>query len=212
MEDLLAEISDDVNRYLNLKELTTVSTVSTNTLFRGLNNMEYYRFIPKENEEEILRILVASDRERVIGEKVMISDIKETSDVNFADSVKRTLLYWVVYYNDIEKAKLQIKQGANVNTSDLFGWAPLHLASMRDNLMMVKLLIKEGADINVPEEKGRTPLRWAIYNNDIHIAKLLIKEGADVNIVDNDGETPLHMAVNENNTEMIELLENAGAR
>ena len=95
MTSLLFEISEDVNRYLNLKELTTSSTVSTNTLFRGLNNIQFNRFIPKENGEEILMKL--DNRE-----KVKLSDIKSSANLNFTDQYKITPLHPAIYNNNTE--------------------------------------------------------------------------------------------------------------
>ena len=202
-EDLLFEVSDDVNRYLNIKELTTVSTVSTNTFFRGLNNMKFYRYFPYENGEEILRTLENK-------EEVKLSDIKGSSNLNFGDKFGWTPLDLAVKNNNIKMVKLLIKEGADVNMSEV---TPLHYAVEDNNIKIVKFLIKEGANINAIARHIRdTPLHRAVGSNKIEVVKLLIEEGANVNIADIRGITPLLYAVyNDNGTEISELLINSGA-
>ena len=169
-EDLLFEVSDDVNRYLNLKELTTVSTVSIDTFFRGLNNMRYYRCVPSENGEEILRKFENK-------QEVKLSDIKGCSNLNFANEKGWTPLHRVTEKN-IEIAKLLIKEGSDVNTSNNFGWTPLMWAININNIEMVELLINSGADLNVDDNFGWTPLHWAIKRNNTEMIELLKRAGA----------------------------------
>ena len=103
MTSSLLEISDDVNRYLNLDELATLSTVSTNSFFRGLNNMKFNRFIPKENGEEILRKLKNK-------EKVKLSDVKGSANLNVIDKYGDTPLHIVI--DNMEMVELLKEAGA----------------------------------------------------------------------------------------------------
>ena len=169
MDDLLSDISDDVNRYLNLDELTMFSTVSTSTFYRGLNNMRYYRFVPNENGKEILR---------KVNYKIKSLDIKESSNINFANKYGQIPLHWAIRKGNIEIVKLLIKEGANVNYANNNVLPPLHWAVTDNNIEMVKLLIKEGADVNSINSYEKTPLYWAIRNNNTDIADLLRENGA----------------------------------
>ena len=188
MTDLLFEISDDVNQYLNLDELTTVSTVSTDTFFRGLNNMKFNRFLPYENGEEILRKLE-------IEEKVQLTDIKRSSNLNFANENGQTILFRAIYHDNTEIVKILINLGnnnyessphncspwrtiADVNLINKYGTTPLIFA-VKKNIEMVKILINGGtascevsprncslqrtiADVNLADERGWTPLLWEL--------------------------------------------------
>ena len=240
MASSLFEISDDVNQYLNLKELTTLATVSTNSFFRGLNNMKFNRFLPYENGEEILRKLGNNVKDK-------LSDIKGSSNLNSSgrltplhsaanngnteivklllkegayvdvvDNIGVTPLFWAVNNNNIETVKLLINEGANVNLVSKYDGTPLYVAVNKRNIKMIELLINEGANVNIPNHLNMSPLHLAVQQAIIYnytdIVKLLIKEGANVNVIDKDGQTPLSQALLRGpKYEIVELLMRAGA-
>ena len=221
---MLPEISDDVNRYLNLEDLIVFSTVSTSTFYRGLNNMIYYRFIPNENGDELLRKLENE-------EEVKLSDIKGSSEINYANGHNNTLFFRVSYNYKAEMMKLMIKMGVNVNKAVVDGDTPLSAALHGGNIKMIKLFIKSGADVNLNSinNYGDTLLHSAAGSNStIEIVKLLLKEGGlcfnddipygclsdekilDVNNTNSEGDTPLFNAVRNDKKDIAKLLLNIG--
>lgn len=203
MANFLFEISADVNRYLNIDELTTLTTVSTNSFYRGLNNMKFHRFTPKESGKEILR-----KYEYV--EKVKLSDLKEISNVNIVNNYYgirggNTPLHYAAG-DSIEKVKLLIRMGADVNTVNKHGKTPLFFATEMDKMETVKLLIKEGANVNNIDTMGYTPFLLTVDLNNIELFKILLNLGANVNISTKHANTSLHTASALSNTEMVNLL------
>ena len=118
---------------------------------------------------------------------------------------------------NIEIAKLLIKQGADVNVKishkSLMESTPLKLAIYNGLFKVAELLIKHGADVNTKNKYGYTLLhnvdRWFSSDNKTtapdpptpspynlktryKTAKLLIEKGADVNAKNGSGDTPLH--------------------
>ena len=235
--DLLFEIADDLNWYLDLSQLTTLSTVSTKTFFRGLNNMRYNRYTPLENGKEIIRKLTD-------GEPVKLSEIRGSANASMVEVEGNTSLHLMIHKNNVDMFKLLLEEGVvftdiqteyTFSSSEVFesniidgGYSqmnayypnfidengetqPLPMISS-DNIERVKLLIKMGADVNIGGMSEHTPLEMAAWNYDIEMAKLLIKEGANVNLF-NGGHTaaPIHHASSKNNIELVKFLIKEGA-
>ena len=215
MASLSTEISDDVNRYLNLKELTTLATVSTNSFFRGLNNMKFNRFMPEENGEEILRIFKRR-------EKVKLSDLKESSNINITDQYEETFLHWAIRINDVEMVNFLTNNGSDINFRDYLGETPLYRASEEMFLQRGPYGPSVGAFGYLIRDRYPKFLKETLYiesiENNIKIAKILINSGADINIANANGKTPLFQMTENftyrnsvDNVELATLLINSGA-
>ena len=235
-KDLLSDIADDLNWYLDLSQLATLSTVSTKTLFRGLNNMRYNRYIPLENGKEIIRKLTD-------GEPVKLSEIRGSADASMVEIEGNTSLHLMIHKNNVDMFKLLLEEGVvftdiqteyTFSSSDVFEsniidgglsqmnayysnfidesgeTQPLPKISS-DNIERVKLLIKMGADVNIGGEYEHTPLGLASWNYDIEMAKLLIKEGADINLFGYHTAAPIHHTSSKNNIELVKFLIKEGA-
>jgi len=91
-------------------------------------------------------------------------DNKNLKNLNRRDGIGCTLLFWVVYTEDIERVKYLLSIGAFPNISNYFGETPLHIAVMKNNKIIVNELLQYGAEINIENIYGETP-RFYAYRN-----------------------------------------------
>ena len=220
--DVLFELLDDVNKYLDLGQLKVLMTTSTTTLFAGIHSLKHKRFIPHDNNnnKEIFDPTISKLPETDMN--ISISNIIGSSNINFIDKSGGTYLTSAIQiHGDIEMVKLLIKNGADVNFADVYGQTPLFLAIHISDHKIVELLIKENADVNEVDKYGRNPLHTAIdvletsslsiftfieHGIAFEIVKLLISEGTIISHESNNGETPLRLAATNDNIEMVKLL------
>ena len=182
MGDLLA----DASYYLTEDQLINLSTLSTDSLFYGLNNIKHKRYIPSELE---VRNLDLFDIVRIESDTTEYELIDDASEKELIEIIKRT---------------------KDINALNKYGDAPLHLA----NAYLSELILNRGprfnekydkevynkmvADINVKTasdgslKSGYTPLHYAISENNIEKVRLLIENDADTNILNDRGDPPLH--------------------
>jgi len=101
-------------------------------------------------------------------------DNKNLKNLNRRDGIGCTLLFWVVYTEDIERVKYLLSIGAFPNISNYFGETPLHIAVMKNNKIIVNELLQYGAEINIENIYGETPRFYAYRNkNSDEIIKIL---------------------------------------
>jgi ankyrin repeat protein len=112
-----------------------------------------------------------------------------------------TPLHSAVFLDDVEKAKLLIKDGANVDLLGTQGSTPLYYATILRDAKMVKFLLDNGADIH---NKNIDLLSMAAMINHTEIVGLLLNKGATTH--SKFDYLPLENAARNNNTEMIDLL------
>lgn len=206
MENILAEISYDINRYLDSNQLINLSMVSTNSLFVGLNDIKYNRFIPSNNGEKLLMLIKMEGND-----KELLKEIAVSNTVNFADIYGDTFFAWSTSRNNLEILDKLIKVGADVNLTSDDGYTSLQYAARKDNIEMVELLINAGADVNkIDKYENISSLHWAVKNNNIGMVKLLINASADVNSRDQHGKTPLKRALKIRYNEITNILILAG--
>ena len=223
MVDLLADISDDVTRYLNIDELATLSMASTSSFYRGLNNLKYDRFIPSDNGPRLLFLSevnfilplgsVSSIKKRLKEMKELLKEIKSSSNIDVADSDRYSVIFFVTNNNMDETTNALIKRGVNVNPkTPLYDDvdSPLLNAVKNKNLQMVNALIKAGADVNFSSEQERKPLIRAAQVKNSEISLALLRAGADISVVDKRGESFLSISNKRNDHNMIEVLKKEG--
>jgi len=109
-----------------------------------------------------LTIIFLSFRE--LSEENYKDNKKNLKNLNRRDGIGCTLLFWVVYTEDIERVKYLLSIGAFPNISNYFGETPLHIAVMKNNKMIVNELLQYGAEINIENIYGETP-RFYAYRN-----------------------------------------------
>jgi len=95
----------------------------------------------------------------------------------------------IVYDNDLEALKEELKNGMDINFQNKYGWTPLHMAIRRDRRAMVEYLLEQGADIDRIDGAGWTPLMEAVMDDMPELCKLLLDKGADVSIANARGGT-----------------------
>lgn len=64
--------------------------------------------------------------------------------------------------NDVNLARILIKNGADVNSKDAQGNTPLYHAILNKNTAMIKLLLDNGADMYIKNSKGDTAARYIL--------------------------------------------------
>jgi ankyrin repeat protein len=107
-------------------------------------------------------------------------------------------------YDNIDKAKVLIRDGADVNEIEDNGKTSLIWSMSKE---MTKLLLESGASdsINIADDNGYTAL---MYSKNIEMTTLLLEAGADVNAKANNGYTAL---MRTRDVEMTKALLEAGA-
>ena len=179
MSGTFLEISDDVNKYLDLNQLTTVSLTSTSSLFRGLNNLKYNRFNPSSNIDifglvrQLRRDISTDDVKRVL------RAFKSLENFNIMDCYQRYLVKNISAVGNTELLKYLVKAGADVNLGN-----PLeqHIidSEISGNLENVEILIKAGYDVNSRDHT----------TTDLKILDLLIKGGLDLSFKNVEAKKP----------------------
>jgi len=138
--------------------------------------------------------------------------LKQTPDVNSAQTDGTTALHWVARWNDLEAAELLIKAGANVKVTNRGSVTPLYLAAVNGSAPMLETLLKAGADPNGALLGGETALMTAANTGSVDAIKVLLKYGAAVNAKEKvKGQTALMWAAAENHAPVVQLLIDNGA-
>lgn len=122
------------------------------------------------------------------------------------DDSGETPLFKAILKDNIEMAKILIKNGADIFNTNYENINPLTIVS---SLEMAQLLIDAGFDVSITDDRGNTLLHHAEgLNMRVPMTKLLILNGADVNARNENGNTPLHMQFS---YDIIKALIEAGA-
>ena len=116
-------------------------------------------------------------------------------------AVRDALYYSVIGANNVNIAKLLLKNGAAVNNKYLDVLFPRYILSNaceQGDIHIIKLLIDNGADVNIVEKdksvRSPSALQKAIEENRADIVELLVENGANINypIVYSENTTDLH--------------------
>lgn len=141
---------------------------------------------------------------------------KSKSDLEKADSRKRTPLLIATQNNDVETARLLIEAGANVNAQDDKLDSPLLYASAEGRLQILKMILKSKPNFKIYNRYGGTALIPACERGHVEVVKELLKTDVDINHVNKLGWTALLEAVilgtaGPQHQEIVRLLVDAGA-
>ncbi|HOI83817.1 MAG TPA: ankyrin repeat domain-containing protein, partial [Campylobacterales bacterium] len=116
-----------------------------------------------------------------------------------------TPLHSAVFLDDVEKAKLLIKNGVDIDLLGTQSSTPLYYATVLKNAKMVKFLLDNGADVR---NKNIDLLSMATMINSTDIVRLLLNNGATIK--SKFDYMPLENAARNNNIEMLDLLLDSG--
>lgn len=105
--------------------------------------------------------------------KMLKSYLKKGADVNEADEVGNTPLFFAAKIGDKRIVDLLVQHGANVNNTNEVGATPLMLAAKFGNIYTVKKLLEHGADPTIKNNSGYTAHVFAKAYENHEIAKML---------------------------------------
>ena len=129
--------------------------------------------------------------------KQFIKSLMEESFLEVKRSVDVTglhlssLLYWAVYYGQLQDVELLLKQGANPDglrngPDQTIFLTPLHVAAdmEKDSPDLCEILLHHGCKVDACDDNGNRPLHLACKRRLNQTCKLLLFHGADVTTVD----------------------------
>jgi uncharacterized protein len=144
---------------------------------------------------------------------LLVTLLRQKSDVNAAQPDGATAIQWAAYRNDVEMAGLLIAAGADVNKPNLDGATPLWLAAENGNPSMIERLLEGGADPNARQPNGAAALMMAARNGNVAAITLLLSHKADPGLKENlRGTTALMWAAEQSHPAAVKLLLEHGAR
>lgn len=135
-------------------------------------------------------------------------------DVNKADLLGRTPLWWSVRRDDLGKSQTLLRHGADPNIANTAGRSPLHNAAAQGNLALVEALLDHGASVEQKSFEGKTPLQVAgVYGvtSDVLVAERLLAAGAPINERDTYGRTAVSLCCFDSHLNLARLLLARGA-
>jgi ankyrin repeat protein len=166
----------------------------------------------------------------------LLSDIRESSDLNSKDKHGYSLLERAASGGYIDIIKMLIDKGAKVTDDAVCAgvWtgqaeAVKILAQAHGNITadspcmfealtwleepaVVKALLEAGLDASAKDKEGDSLLSWSFDGGHFDIVKLLLDAGADVNSRDSFGEPLVHEALRANDLDIVKAFINAGVR
>ncbi|KXJ70873.1 hypothetical protein RP20_CCG022249 [Aedes albopictus] len=121
---------------------------------------------------------------------------KKPSVVSAVDSDGYTPLHKACYNNNVEMAKLLLRNGADPNAQTELGWTPLHSACKWNNAECVALMLQHGADVNATSHGSQTPLHIAasVSNARSTLVTLLMDDRIEPDVLNNSGEKAADIA------------------
>jgi len=180
----------NVAAYVFEEALYEIKTASTSIM----NLTEY---IPKINTNSMVALpQFNSPFHQLFSETFDI--FQDDMIINRRDRFGATVLFWVVFIEDVERVKFILEHKGNPNISTFTGEYPLHIAVLKNNIVIMNELIRYGADVNVVNVFLETPLFYA-YRYDLkQTIELLENSGADRNRRNIMGKTCIDYIKKEN--------------
>jgi ankyrin repeat protein len=135
-----------------------------------------------------------------------------------ASASKNDDWYAAIVLGNVERVKMQIREGADINAKFKDGIeTPLRTATSLGYPEVVALLIQNGASLNAGGHTatlGRTLLHDAVASSKAASSdtiRILLDAGLSTEAKDKYGNTPLHVAIQQKHIEFAEILLNHGA-
>lgn len=207
MTNIFTDLTPDLSTYLDENQLIQLSLTSTFSLFNGLNNLKFKRYVPSLNEHYQFNSLDLLENGEIKDKRELLREIKKLKDINMKDESGLSAFHLAVALEDIDEnidvLELLLKMGADVDSNDFEGNTPLlgYINMGNAELNVLELLLKAGANINTQNSIGETPIlayiestRITFGNINLDVINLFLNNGADISIRNNIGETPLHLA------------------
>ena len=141
-----------------------------------------------------------------VGDKVVFSTERKTSDFSFESSLVRS-----VKDNDIDVLRFLLDINTSPDATDDEGLTGLMWASHLGRTQAAKLLLKANANSNFHSGNGETPLFMASQNGHSDIVAFLLSASADPNFCRNDRLTPLFIASKKGHSDIVSFLLKANA-
>lgn len=208
MIDYLIAKGADLNAKDN-NELTVVDELAEIVLIVSNNKKATNRrYLDLDTSEDYIGLL-----KRILGHKPKIN----TPKVN-----GRTVLFDVIFYNNLELIKMLLNNGADANLVDIDGNSVLSLL-IDEGLKLTRpkdrehflerlvFLLKFRVNVNAVDKDGRTVYHKAVIADDVEVMEKLLSKRADLNIQDKQGRTALHHTQWKGNYKIARLLIAAGA-
>lgn len=118
-----------------------------------------------------------------------------------------TPLHLAIKNNQLQTARLLVRQKASQEIPDQKGRQPILLAAEKGWDLLVKDLLKQRKMPNVRDEDGNTPLCLAAAKGHEKVVKMLLESGADMEAANKFGETALDLAEEKGHEKVVKILE-----
>ena len=118
----------------------------------------------------------------------------------------KSLLYYAIEREDIERVKELVVMGANINVANREGFRP-----RMNDIEIIKYLVTNGADINAVDRRNDTYLCVAMYEENQELIEFLLNQGSDINKQCYFEEPPLVKAIEMSDILLVKYLVEQGA-
>ena len=136
-------------------------------------------------------------------------------DLNAVDNEHRNVLFYSVFYENLEMVKLFLQSGVNALQRCSSGKTVLHLAATLTNTEIFACLVKNLKQNNIcydqlTDNDGFNPLHYACYNGNPEMVRLLISSFAEKRTLVSSANkiSYLHLAAYAGNEECVRLVLN----
>lgn len=152
------------------------------------------------------------DAAKVGDAKAVRALVRQSTDVNAAETDGMTALHWAVQRRDLEMTDLLLDAGADFELANRTGAKPLYLAAINGDAAVIARLLDAGEDPNaLLTTEGETVLMLVAYTGNAQAVKVLLDRGAEANTQQFRGQTALMWAAAEGHAEVVSLLLARGA-
>lgn len=134
-------------------------------------------------------------------------------DLNAVDNEHRNVLFYSVFYENLEMVKLFLQSGVNALQRCSTGQTVLHLAATLANTEILDALVANLKQNNIgydqlTDNEGFNPLHYACYNGNTETVRMLISSFAEKNTPVNSANkiSYLHLAAYTGSEECVRLV------
>lgn len=134
-------------------------------------------------------------------------------DLNAVDNEHRNVLFYSVYYGNLEMVKFFLQSGVNALQKCLSGKTVLHISALLGNSQIFQVLIENLKQYNVSYDQlldndDFNPLHYACYKGNVEIVRMIIDAFPEKNhsVFSTSRVTYLHLASYSSEEECIKLI------